>query len=146
MGTLASSGSTRAFHGPWNGLPSTNSVSSTGRRHSQLGREFILFRRMLRVCSFSSAPRAGGNVLRPVLSVMSTRSDVRPARKTGSARRGLDAMFNSSRQTHAWRTGGSATKKLAEMSSASNVVAIGGIVFVRNVGTEFGVLDDPIRR
>lgn len=101
IGTLASNGSTRAFQGPWNGLPSTNRVSSIGKRHNQLGSEFILLRRILKVCNFSRELRAGGKVLNPVLSAMRTRRDVKPPRKIGSARMGLDAIFNSSRHMHA---------------------------------------------
>ena len=124
VGTLASKGSTKAFQGPWKGFPSTRSVSNDGSKHSQLGSEFILFRRTLNEWSLSSALSAGGNVLIPVESAMSTRNEVRPARNTGKARRGLEAMFSSSRQTQAWRAGGRATRKLAEMSKASNVVAM----------------------
>jgi hypothetical protein len=77
---------------------------------------------------------------------MSTRRDVSSDRKTGSTRRGLDAMFNSSRLAQVARQGGSAPRKLADMSRARRVVEMEGIVFVRNEGIAFGVVDDPIRR
>ena len=82
----------------------------------------------------------------PVESAIRTRRDVRPARKTGSARRGLDAIFSSSRHVQAWREKGRALRKLAEMSRQSSVVEIGGMTWVRNAGTAFGVLDDPINK
>lgn len=146
IGVFASSGSIRAFHGPWNGLPSMSSVSSEGKRQSQLGRELNLFRLMLSVCNFSRAHSDSGSVLIPVESTMRRRNAVNPARNSGSARTGFDAMFNSSRLVHAARAGGSATRKFAEISRARRVSAIWGSVPVRNDGTAFGVGDDPINR
>src|SRR5882757_4936365 len=79
----------------------------------------------------------------PVESAMSTRRDVRFVKNTGKTRSGLDAMLSSSKFSHEPRAGGSATKKLAEMSSASRVFQICGKAPVRNPGTALGVLDDP---
>jgi hypothetical protein len=77
IGTFASSGSTKAFQGPWNGLPSTYNVCKEKRRHSQLGSAFILFRRTLSVCNLSSSLKDSGRVLIPVESAMRTRSELR---------------------------------------------------------------------
>lgn len=82
----------------------------------------------------------------PVESAIKTRREVRPARNTGSARRGLDAIFSSSRHTHACKAVGRATRKFAEMSRQSNVVAMGGMTLDKNAGTALGVADDPIKR
>jgi hypothetical protein len=79
----------------------------------------------------------------PVESAMSTRKDMRFVKNTGKTRSGLDAMLSSSRFSHEPRAGGSATKKLAEMSSASRVLQICGRAFVRKPGTAFGVLEEP---
>jgi hypothetical protein len=85
-------------------------------------------------------------VLIPVESAIKTRKEVRPARKTGRARMGFDAMFNSSRQTQAWSAGGRAPRKFADMSRQSKVVAMGGMTLAKNAGTAFGVLEEPIKR
>ena len=146
IGTLASSGSTKAFQGPWKGLPSTYNVCKENKRQSQLGSEFILFRRMLRVCSLSSSLKVSGRVLIPVESAIRTRRDVRWERKTGRTRRGLDARFSSSRHVHEARAGGTATRKLADMSRARRVLQICGRVFARKKGIAFGVLDEPTSR
>lgn len=149
IGELAArvnNGSTRAFHGPWNGFPSTNSVSNPGRMQSQLGSECILFLRRLNVCSFSRAMRGGGSVLMPVASAIRTRRDVRLQRNTGSARRGFDAMFNSSRFPQSPSAGERAPRKFAETSRAKRVSQMFGRVFARNEGTELGVDADPSRR
>lgn len=120
-GTFARSGSTKAFHGPWKGFPSTYKVCKAGRRHSQLGRACNLFLRTLTVWSLSRSTRVSGSVLIPVESAMMTRRFVRSARKTGRTRNGFEAMFSSSRCSQTASTGGSAPKKLADISRASSV-------------------------
>lgn len=117
-GSLARSGSSKAFHGPWNGLPSTQRVCKAGRRQSQLGRAFSLFRRMLMVCILSRSRRASGSVLMPVESAIKTRRFKRPARKTGRTLSGLEATLSSSRVSQTAKTGGKAPRKFAEISSA----------------------------
>ena len=142
-GILANSGSTSAFHGPWKGLPSTKRVCKDERRQSQLGRLSILLRRTLRVCNLSSSLNVSGRVLIPVESAIRTRSDVKWDKNTGRTRSGFDAMFNSSRQWHEASAGGTATRKLADMSRASKVLQIIGSVLAKKAGIAFGVLDDP---
>lgn len=95
--TLVSNGSTNAFHGPWNGFPSTSSVSNDDSRQSQPGSEYILFLRTLRVCSLSREARESGRLWIPVASAMRTLREVRLDRNEGSTRRGLEAMLSSSR-------------------------------------------------
>ena len=146
IGVLASKGSTSAFQGPWKGFPSTKSVSIDGSKQSQLGSECILFRRMLRLCSLSRALNWLGRVLIPVESAIRTFREMREERNKGSARRGLDAMFSSSKQMHEASAGGRATKKLAEISRARRVVVICGSELVRKEGTAFGVVDDPMSK
>lgn len=90
--------------------------------------------------------KASGSVLIPVASAMRTRRLDSSARKTGKTRSGLDATLSSSRNSHSARTGGSAPRKLADMSSASNVPAMPGKVLARKEGTALGVVDEPIRR
>lgn len=95
--SLASRGSTSAFQGPWKGLASTRRTSSVVSKQSQEGNACSLLRRMLSVCSLSSAARAEGSVVIPVESAMRTRREVRLAMKTGRARIGLEEMLSSSR-------------------------------------------------
>jgi len=144
--SLVSRGSTKAFQGPWNGLPSTSRISSDGRIQNQLGSEYILFLRILRVCNFSSALKALGRVVRPVESAMSTRRDAKFAMKTGSALSGLDETLSSSRFIHDSSAGGRALRKLADMSRASKVLLIMGKLFVIREGKALGVLEEPTRR
>ena len=101
---------------------------------------------MLSVCNLSRSTRESGRVLIPVESAISNRRLRSSARKTGRTRRGFDAMFSSSRFSQTESTGGRAPRKLAEISRASNVVAIRGRVFVKNAGMALGVDDEPRRR
>src|SRR6266702_778186 len=80
------------------------------KRQSQLGREYILFLRILRVCSLSRALKGAGRVVIPVESAMRTRRDVKCAMKRGRARRGLKETFSSSKQTQDSKAGGRATR------------------------------------
>jgi hypothetical protein len=144
--TLVSNGSTSAFHGPWNGLPSTSNVSIEDKRQSQPGSECILFLRTLRVCSLSREVSASGRVWIPVASAMRTRREVRLARNEGSTRRGLEAMLSSSRLWHMESAGERAPRKFAETSNARRVSQICGSIFARNEGTAFGVDEDAINR
>lgn len=82
----------------------------------------------------------------PVESTMRTRRLLSVARKVGKARKGLYAMFSSSRLTQPDSEGGKALRKFAEMSSASRQELIWGRAVARNVGTWFGVDEDPINR
>lgn len=82
----------------------------------------------------------------PVASAISTRSDVRCARKAGRTRSGLDATLSSSKLEHVAKPGGSAPRKLAEMSSAKRVNDICGKAEVRKAGTALGVVEEPTRR
>ena len=136
----------RAFQGPWNRFPSTRRDSKQGKVHSQLGSECILFRRMLKVWSLSNTERDAGIVEIPVESTTNTRSDVRWAKNSGITRSGFAEMFNSSKQEHEAKAGESEARKFAEMSRAKSVELIWGMVFVRKVGTEFGVLEPPTNR
>ena len=77
---------------------------------------------------------------------MSTRRDVRLARKIGRTRRGLDAILSSSRWTHDANIGGKETRKFADMSRASKVSAICGKERESQLGTAFGVEELPINR
>src|SRR6266699_2444549 len=125
-GTFARRGSTKAFHGPWKGLPSMHRVCKAGRRESQLGRAFSLFLRMLMVCILTRSRKASGNVLIPVESAIKTRRFRRPARKTGRTLRGLEAILSSSRVSQTDKTGGKAPRKFAEISRARRLWAIRG--------------------
>ena len=82
----------------------------------------------------------------PVESTMRTRRDVSLVKNSGRARIGLDAMLSSSRLKQAESAGGRATRKLAEISRASSVLAMEGSVVLRKDGTLFGVLDEPISK
>lgn len=55
-------------------------------------------------------------------------------------------MFSSSRLKQAASAGGRATRKLAEISRASKVIAMEGKVLLRKEGTLLGVFDEPISR
>ena len=70
--------------------------------------------------------KGAGSVVSPVESAMRTRRDVNSAMKRGRARRGLEDTFSSSKQKQDSRAGGSAPRKLAEMSKANNVVLMVG--------------------
>ena len=63
MGDLAAiSGVRSAFHGPWNGLPSTSRRSSAGRRANHAGRAISLLRRMERTLRDVRHASSGGSV------------------------------------------------------------------------------------
>jgi hypothetical protein len=127
-------------------LPSTRRVWRDTKRQSQLGKEYILFLLMLRVCSLSNALKGAGRVVIPVESAMRTRREVNCVIKRGRARRGLLETFSSSKQTQDSRAGGRAPRKLVEMSRASNVVLIVGRTVVRNEGKALAVIEDPISK
>ena len=82
-------------------------------------------------------------MLMPVESAMRTRNELKCDKKTGITRSGFDAMLSSSRQEQEARAGGTATRKLADMSRARRVLEICGKVLAKKVGTAFGVLDEP---
>lgn len=82
----------------------------------------------------------------PVESAMRTRRDVKCAMKRGRARRGLKETFSSSKQTQDSKAGGRATRKLAEMSRANNVVLMVGRTVVKNAGKAPAVREDPMSR
>ena len=82
----------------------------------------------------------------PVESAISTRNPSRPDSQTGSARNGLLAILSSVSCVHAARAGGSAPRKLAEISRARSVDAMLGRVCVKSCGSELGVARDARRR
>ena len=61
---------------------------------------------------------------RPVESTMRTRRLNKFAKKVGRTRSGFEAMFNSSRLSHEASAGGSALRKLTEMSRQRREVHI----------------------
>lgn len=71
---------------------------------------------------------ASGKVEIPVESAIRTCKDVKYDRNAGRTRKGFEAMFNSSKLWQTPKAGGRATRKLAEMSRASNVKEIWGSV------------------
>ena len=94
----------------------------------------------------SRALKGAERVVIPVESDMRTRRDVKCAMKRGRARRGLKETFSSSKKTQDSKAGGSATRKLAEMSSANNVVLMVGRTVVKNAGTAPAVREDPMSK
>jgi hypothetical protein len=85
-------------------------------------------------------------VVSPVESAMRTRRDVNWAMKRGSARRGLEDTFSSSKQMQDSRAGGRAPRKLADMSRANNVVLMVGRTVVRKAGKALGLLEEPMSK
>lgn len=66
--------------------------------------------------------------------------------KRGRARRGLEDTFSSSKQKQDSRAGGSAPRKLAEMSRANSVVLMVGKTLIRKAGKALAELEEPMSK